>query len=110
VVLVGFCALEATLAWRGPLRQESVGLDWDLIAYAGVVAFLLQVFAKFSLVRERLVLGLMILRLGAGLIARFIPTLSFQAGSGPLIVWVLALGLSLSMLYSSVRFRNPVVS
>jgi hypothetical protein len=70
----------AILGWRA-LGQEGLAhstslLFGDLI----VIAVLAQVFSKFSCVRERLVLGLLIVRLAVGFATKVVPTLLGQAG------------------------------
>jgi hypothetical protein len=107
---VTFCVLGAVLAWR-VLGQEGVAhrttaLFGDLI----VITVLAQVFAKFSCVRERLVLGLLILRFGVAFVAKVAPALFGETGylvrRASFGLWVLALAVSLSMLYSALRFRS----
>jgi len=109
IAFVAFCALGAVLAWR-VLGQEGVvhrttALFGDLI----VIAVLAQVFAKFSCIRERFVLGLLILRFGVAFVAKVAPALFGETGyllrRASFGLWVLALVVSLSMLYSALRFR-----
>jgi hypothetical protein len=80
LAFVAFCALGAILGWR-VLGQEGLAhstslLFGDLI----VIAVLAQVFSKFSCVRERLVLGLLIVRFAVGFATKVVPTLLGQAG------------------------------
>jgi hypothetical protein len=74
------------------------------------IAVLAQVFAKFSCIRERLVLGLLILRFGVAFAVKVAPTLLGQTGDlfkrAGFALWALALVVSLTMLYSSLRFRQ----
>jgi hypothetical protein len=58
------------------------------------------------------VLGLLIVRFAVGFATKVVPTLLGQAGDllkrANFALWALALAVSLSMLYSSLRFR-PVI-
>lgn len=77
---MAFCALGAILAWRALGKEELAHstslLFGDLIA----IAVLAQVFAKFTCIRERLVLGLLILRFGVASAVKVAPTLLGQTG------------------------------
>ena len=114
LMFVAFCALGLVMSW-GVLGQENVHHNTsrffgDLIA----IVVLAQVFTTFSCLRERLVLGLLLTRFGVGLVVKFVPALSSQVGDdllkrATLVLWTLALLVSLSMLYSALRFR-PLTS
>jgi hypothetical protein len=92
------------------LSQEGAGHNtaffWgDLIA----IVVLAQIFVAFRCVRERLVLGLLIVRFAVGFAAKVAPGLFGSAGDllkqTNFALWAGALFVSLSMLYSSLRFR-----
>lgn len=109
LLFVAFCALGAILSWRvlgqgGPGHNTS--FFWgDLIA----IVVLAQIFAAFRCARERLVLGLLIVRFAVGFAAKVAPTLFGSAGDllkqTNFALWAGALVVSLSLLYSSLRFR-----
>jgi hypothetical protein len=110
---VAFCALGTALSWRVLGQEGSQGGTSFLFGDIIVIAVLAQVFAKFSCVRERLVLGLLIVRFAAGVATKVAPTLFGQAGDllkrANFAVWAVALAVSLSILYSSLRSR-PLVA
>lgn len=112
LLFVAFCALGAILSWR-VLGQEGAGhktsFFWgDLIT----IVVLSQIFVAFRCVRERLVLGLLIVRYAVGFAAKVAPELFVSAGDllkqTNFALWAGALVVSLSMLYSSLRFRPPM--
>lgn len=107
LLFVAFCSLGAILSWR-VLGQEGPGhnmssLLGDLIA----IVVLAQIFAAFRCVRERVVLGLLIVRFAVGFATNVAPTLFGSAGElakrTNFILWAGALVVSLSMLYSSLH-------
>lgn len=108
---VAFCALGAIQSWRGLGKEILKGDTVLLLGILFVIAMLLQLFVSLKCVRERIVLGLLIMRFALGFIVKMAPPLSGTAADvwkgGSFALWAAALGVSLSMLYSSLRFRPP---
>jgi hypothetical protein len=108
--IVTFCALETALSWKA-IGQEGPA-HFDLLWNLAAIAIVAQFFASFKCVRERLVLNLIIIRFAIGSIARMSPSLLVFTGDlqKPIYftIWTFALAVSLSMLYSSLRF-HPLV-
>lgn len=111
LALTAFCALEVFLSWRGLGQTIEKSDTVSLFVGLFVIGWLVLLFATFKCVRERLVLGLLIIRFAVGFAIRVSPTLSDSAADfwkrANVALWVVALALSLSMLYSSRRFRPP---
>ena len=111
---VAFCFLGLILSWRVLGRNIAANNTSHLVADMIVIAVLAQVFAKFTCLRERLVLGLLIIRFGIGL-ALGLPAFANQVG-GDLwkhvseCLWIVALIVSFTMLYSSFRLRRRVIT
>lgn len=107
IIFVAFCALEVFLSWRVLGKTfpayNLVGVFRDIVMIM-VCAKLLLIFRCF---RERLVVGIVMLRYVISLVSGFMPTV-FNRAAGPirsvdLALWVLALIVSLSMLIHSAR-------
>jgi hypothetical protein len=100
--------MAAFLAWEGlsgrPFSQGSLwNLSWDVVAIAACAKSILM----FRCLRERLVLGIVMVRLVVELAIRSMPNL-FNSNAGSVrefvfALWTGALIVSLSMLVSSVR-------
>ena len=107
LVFVVLSAIGAFLGWRAigePLPQsDSAGV----LGNAAVIITLVLLFIEFKCTRERLVIGLVTSRFIVGLVAKLTPAafepfvLIFRNASFAL--WVAVLGISLSMLMTSLR-------
>jgi hypothetical protein len=111
LAFVAFCCFVAAQSWRqigkDPPERSSVDLIFYLVAIALIVTSYVPVF---PCVRERLVLGIMVLRLmesGALILVPGISTTSVNLlQRANFALWSVALGVSLSMLYSSLRNKK----
>lgn len=110
LIVVAFCGMEVALSWRSlggnkPVEHDTSFFLGHVIAIAGLSVL----FAGFRCLRERLVLALAIIKFATGLVSGFAPALVSSTSSfvkrGDLMLWVIATGLSISMLVSSVRFK-----
>jgi len=110
LVYVVFCGVCLFLSWRpshalpGPDRLLPFGL---LVA----IVILAQVAFAVKCVRERVVVGAIMLSLASALVARLAPgVVSPLAGVLRIIdylLWGIASVISVSMFVSSIRFRAP---
>lgn len=113
LAVTAFFALEVFLSWRGLGQTIPKSDTVSLFVSLFVIAWLVLLFVSFKCVRERLVLGLLIIRFAVGFAAEVAPAVfdSFYSGPGlwkraNLALWAVTLAVSLSMLYSSLRLRS----
>src|SRR5437879_7219843 len=111
LIVVAFCVMEVALSWRSLGRNKPV--EHDTLFFLGpmiAIAVLALLFAGFTCLRERLVLALAIIKLATGLVSGFAPALVSSTSSlvkrGGLMLWVIATGLSVSMLVSSAKLKH----
>lgn len=107
LLLIAFLLLEAILSWRAIGREERPADDPILIAVLLLaLPMLARLMVVFRCTRERIVLGLLMLRSALSLAAKMMPSLvadSFRVFSVVnLVLWILALLVSGTMLYSSL--------
>jgi hypothetical protein len=97
------------LSWKGigqPVPKRDVIF---LVTCLFAVVWLAQLLVSFKCIRERMALGILIIQFSITLIRNMAGTV-FGFEGHPLnrtrfVLWVILLGLGLSMLYSSLRFR-----
>jgi peptidoglycan/LPS O-acetylase OafA/YrhL len=111
LLFVAFCVMETLLVWRPLVNNETA--DRGTVFVLGLVvtiAVLIQMLRLFRCRRERIVLGLAIASFGASLISAIAPSfmLKFEplVTRADLVLWIIAVVLSLSMLVSSLS-RKP---
>lgn len=107
LVVVAFCALEVFLSWRLLGREFSAYRVNGLLADLILIGVGVRLILIFRCLRERIVIGVAIVRGFVGLISMAIPNLLNPfAGTvrfGIVSLWVLAFLVGLSMLVDSVR-------
>jgi hypothetical protein len=110
---VAFCAIESVLSWR-PLITDGTS-DHSIVLALGlvlVIAILGQLLRIFRCRRERAVLGLAIASFSIGLVSAAVPNVirpfTHLLARADLVLWVLAVALSLSMLLSSLSSNKLV--
>jgi hypothetical protein len=111
LAFIAFCCFEAALSWRQIGKDPPERSSVDLIFYLVAIALIVTTYVPlFRCVRERLVLGIMVLRFmesGALILVRGISATSVHLlQRANFALWSVALGVSLSMLYSSRRNKK----
>jgi hypothetical protein len=106
-----FCILgtAASLYARG-IGPHRTGEGVSLLARAIALIILFQLFFAFKCVRERVVIGIVGLRLLAGMLPVVVPRLSpasLPVHQITLVLWIVGILISASMLVSALQRPSP---
>ena len=111
---VMFCGLEVYLSWKILGRPFQAYNFFAVLRNVVVIAACAQSLMMFTCFRERLVVGTVLVRFAIGLVFGFVPLFVNPIAGllrfGNLALWVFALLVSLSMLFSAIQRPKQVSS
>jgi len=112
LVFFFFCVLEMVLSWRSiSSRRPSEHSLLLLFGHIAAVVILCQFFIAFKCIRERIILGFLMIDLLKGVYLQFFPSvLGPTIREADFAMWVLGGFLSLSMLVAHKKTVNHAVN